>query len=73
MDFKSVVIIMDETQPANPAYVIVQDINGEVTSFGDQIEVIDSLISQGWNIVGVGNFQIGNGIYQNVLLTPMPF
>lgn len=69
MDFKSVVIIMDETQPANPAYVIVQDVNGEITSSGDQVEVIDTLVGGGWGIVGVGNFQIGNGIYQNVLLT----
>ncbi len=70
MNFKSVIIIMDADAPSNPAIVVVQDTNGEQVSYGDQIEVIDTFMEMGWTIGGVGNFQIGNGVYQNVLLVP---
>jgi len=68
MNFKSVLIIMDEDNPSNPALVIQQDIDGDIISSGDQIEVIDILVGEGWYITGVGNFQLGSGVYQNVLL-----
>jgi hypothetical protein len=70
MNFKSVVIIMDEANPSNPALVIQQDINGDVVSSGDQVDVIDSLIGEEWVIAGVGNFHLGAGVYQNVLFQP---
>lgn len=73
MNFKSVIIIMDAVTPSNPPIVIVQDTGGEQVSYGDQIEVIDSLIEDGWTIAGVGNFQLGNGVYQNVLFVPAAF
>lgn len=73
MNFKSVIIIMDAVTPSNPAIVVVQDTSGEQVSYGDQIEVIDSLIEDGWTISGVGNFQLGNGVYQNVLFVPAVF
>lgn len=70
MNFYSVLIIMDNDAPDNPPLVFLQSVNGDVQQTDPAVEVIDSFIQDGWQVVGVGNFTLGNGVYQNVLLQP---
>lgn len=66
--FVSVLIVMDEANPTNPPLVISQRVSGDTVETDPAIEVINSLIMDGFIIIGVGNFQIGAGVYQNILL-----
>lgn len=67
--FVSVLIIMDEANPSNSPLVITQRTTGDTVETDPAVEVIYNLLAVGYGIAGVGNFQIGTGIYQNVLLT----
>lgn len=70
MNFYFILIIMDNDAPANPPLVFVQSTDGDVLQTDPAVEVIDSFIEDGWVVCGVGNFTLGNGIYQNILLQP---
>ena len=73
MNLKSVVVIMDNDNPSNPPLVILQDTLGDTVQSVTSIKLIDDLIENGWLIFGVGNFQLGNGVYQNILLQPATY